>query len=46
VVANVIAAPFNGLLAARVENWPNPGSAPLAAGRSHWKELLLSPLRN
>ena len=46
VLANVIAAPFNGLLAARVEKLANPGSArPRPPVEPTWKELALSPLR-
>jgi CysZ protein len=46
VLANVIAAPFNGLLAARVEKLANPGSAPPRPPiEPTWKELALSPLR-
>lgn len=46
VVANVIAGPFNGLLAARVEKLAVPGSAPPCPDAEPiWKELLLSPLR-
>ncbi len=46
VLANVIAAPFNGLLAARVEKLANPGGAPpLPPVEPTWKELALSPLR-
>ena len=44
VVANVIAAPFNGLLAARVEKLAAPGGAPRPATDLSWKELVLSPL--
>ncbi|MEZ5579883.1 MAG: sulfate transporter CysZ [Candidatus Competibacteraceae bacterium] len=44
VVANVIAAPFNGLLAERVEKMANPvGATPPTTGLT-WKELVLSPL--
>ncbi len=46
VVANVIAAPFNGLLAARVAKLAAPGSAPPRPSADlTWKELLLSPLQ-
>lgn len=46
VVANVIAAPFNGLLAARVEKLAAPGSAPpCPSADPTWKELLLSPFQ-
>ena len=48
VVANVIAAPFNGLLAERVEKMANPAGATAGAtpptAELTWKELLLSPL--
>ena len=44
VVANVIAAPFNGLLAERVEKLVNPAGANPATAGLTWKELMLSPL--
>jgi CysZ protein len=45
LVANVIAAPFNGLLAARVEKLAAPGGVPpRPAVEPAWKELVLSPL--
>ncbi len=45
VVANVIAAPFNGLLAARVERMIAPaGVPPRPTPEPTWQELLLSPL--
>ncbi len=44
VIANVIAAPFNGLLAARVEKLAAPGRSPRPATELTWKELVLSPL--
>ncbi len=45
LVANVIAAPFNGLLAARVERTVNStGRAPPPLAEPSWRELLLSPL--
>jgi len=43
VVANLIAAPFNGLLAERVERLATPG-APRPATPLNWKDLALSPL--
>ena len=43
VVANLIAAPFNGLLAERVERLATPG-APPPTTELNWKELALSPL--
>ncbi|HRD48926.1 MAG: sulfate transporter CysZ [Candidatus Competibacter sp.] len=46
VLANVIAAPFNGLLAARVEKLADPRSVrPRPPVEPTWKELALSPLR-
>lgn len=46
VVANFIAAPFNGLLADRVEKLASPSNAPSPlASEPAWKDLLLSPLR-
>mgnify|MGYP002378826753 CR=1 FL=1 len=45
LVANVIAAPFNGLLAARVEGMIDPtGRVPPRPAETSWRELLLSPL--
>ncbi len=44
VVANLIAAPFNGLLAERVEKLANPASAARPASGPVWKELVSSPL--
>jgi CysZ protein len=44
VVANVIAAPFNGLLAERVEKLANPAGATPPTTELTWKELVLSPL--
>ena len=44
VVANVIAAPFNGLLAERVKKIAYPTSAPPPRAGVDWKELVLSPL--
>ncbi|MBE2293705.1 MAG: sulfate transporter CysZ [Phycisphaerales bacterium] len=44
VVANVIAAPFNGLLAEQVERMANPAGVPPFRARVSWKELALSPL--
>ena len=45
LVANAIAAPFNGLLAERVERMVHPdgGIQPLPA-ESSWRDLLFSPL--
>ena len=45
LVANAIAAPFNGLLAERVEKMVNPGGGiqPPPA-ESSWRDLLFSPL--
>lgn len=43
VVVNLIAAPFNGLLAERVERLAMPG-APRPVAELNWKELALSPL--
>lgn len=46
LVANAIAAPFNGLLAERVEKLVNPGGrAPQLSAGSSWRELWFSPLR-
>lgn len=44
VVANLLAAPFNSLLAERVERLTQPGNAPRPATDLSWKELILSPL--
>lgn len=45
LVANAIAAPFNGLLAERVEKMIHPnGRVPLPPGESSWRDLLFSPL--
>jgi len=44
VVANLLAAPFNSLLAERVEQLVQPGNAPRPAASLTWKELVLSPL--
>ncbi|MDG4595254.1 MAG: sulfate transporter CysZ [Candidatus Contendobacter sp.] len=45
LIANVIAAPFNGLLAARVERMIDPaGRVPPRSTEPSWRELLLSPL--
>jgi len=44
VVANLLAAPFNSLLAERVEQLVQPGNAPGPAASLTWKELVLSPL--
>lgn len=44
VVANLLAAPFNSLLAERVEQLVHPGNAPRPAASLTWKELVLSPL--
>ena len=43
VVANLIAAPFNGMLAERVERLATPDT-PRPAAALNWKELALSPL--
>lgn len=43
VVANLIAAPFNGVLVERVERLATPG-APRPATPLNWKDLALSPL--
>ena len=46
VLANIIAAPFNGLLAARVEKLAAPSSVPpRPPAELTWQELALSPLR-
>ncbi|MCU0809247.1 MAG: sulfate transporter CysZ, partial [Candidatus Contendobacter sp.] len=45
LVANLIAAPFNGLLAERVEKMIAPASsAPRPSADSSWRDLLFSPL--
>ncbi|HRY19721.1 MAG TPA: sulfate transporter CysZ [Candidatus Competibacteraceae bacterium] len=44
VVANLIAAPFNGLLAERVEKLIRQADAPPSETRLRWKDLILSPL--
>ena len=45
LVANIIAAPFNSLLAERVERMANPtGRVPPLPAELSWRELLLSPL--
>ena len=45
LVANAIAAPFNGLLAERVEKLVDPGGrAPQPSAGPSWRELLFSPL--
>ncbi|HPF58254.1 MAG TPA: sulfate transporter CysZ [Candidatus Competibacteraceae bacterium] len=44
VVANLIAAPFNGLLAERVEKLIHQADAPPSETRLRWKDLILSPL--
>ncbi|MDS4071256.1 MAG: sulfate transporter CysZ [Candidatus Competibacter sp.] len=45
LVANLIAAPFNGLLAERVEKMiAPPGSPPPPPTDFNWRELLFSPL--
>ena len=45
LVANVIAAPFNGLLAERVEKMVNPdGRFPQPSTEFSWRELLFTPL--
>jgi CysZ protein len=44
VVANLLAAPFNSLLAERVEQLVHPGNVPRPAVSLTWKELVLSPL--
>ncbi len=44
VVANLLAAPFNSLLAERVEQLAQPGNTPGPAANLTWKELILSPL--
>lgn len=45
LVANLIAAPFNGLLAEQVEKMIAPAnSAPRPSADSSWRDLLFSPL--
>ena len=45
LVANLLAAPFNGLLAERVERMVHPeGRVPPPPAESSWRELLFSPL--
>jgi CysZ protein len=45
LVANAIAAPFNGLLAERVEKMIHPdGRVPSPPAESSWRDLLFSPL--
>lgn len=44
VVANLIAAPFNGLLAERVEKLANPAGAARPTPGPAWQEVVLSPL--
>ena len=44
VVANLLAAPFNSLLAEQVERLAQPGNTPRPATDLNWKELILSPL--
>jgi CysZ protein len=43
LVANLIASPFNGLLAERVEDLARPGRARTATGPL-WKEIALAPV--
>lgn len=45
VVANLIAAPFNGLLAERVEKLTRPEGSSRSDASLSWKDLILSPLR-
>ncbi|MCP5159914.1 MAG: sulfate transporter CysZ [Gammaproteobacteria bacterium] len=44
VVANLIAAPFNGLLAERVKKLVRLGRAARPDANMNWKDLILSPL--
>ncbi len=44
VVANLLAAPFNGLLAERVAQLARAADAPQPAAGPTWKELVLTPL--
>lgn len=44
VVTNLLAAPFNTLLAAQVEKQARSGNTARPAARLAWQELLLSPL--
>ena len=44
VVANLVAAPFNGMLAERVEKLARPEGAAQPDARLSWKDLILSPL--
>ena len=44
VVANLLAAPFNSLLAERVERLAQPANAHRPVTDLSWKELVLSPL--
>lgn len=44
VVANLLAAPFNSLLAEQVERLTQPGNATRPVANLTWKELVLSPL--
>lgn len=44
VVANLVAAPFNGLLAERVEKLIHQEDTPRSETSLRWKDLILSPL--
>jgi len=44
VVANLVAAPFNGLLAEQVKKLARPGEASRPDVSLGWKDLILSPL--
>ncbi len=44
VAANLLAAPFNGLLAERVKQLASPGDPSRPAAHLTWKEMALSPL--
>ena len=44
VLANLIAAPFNSLLAERVEKLASPAGAARPTAGPTWKEMVLSPL--